>query len=136
MAELTFGPLLNSEGGNLGPITTYPSIPSAQSGFQIQWADANVDWSSGAGPYTDTVWITDDNRKDAQGNPLLLWVQAINLPGLAPQQSESRTISVPAGSIPASRCTIHVYIDSQGQVPEWDFTDASNYTYNSMNITY
>lgn len=131
MAELTFGPLLNPQGGNLGSIATYPAIPHAQSGFDIQWTDANVDWTSPTGSYTDTVWITDDNHTDSQGNPVVVWVQTMDLPGLAPQESVGRVVSVPAWAIGSGKYTIHVYIDSQSQVPEWDITDASNYTFYS-----
>lgn len=131
MAELTFGGLFTPEGGNLGAIVINPAIPHAQDGFDIQWADANIDLSNAAGAYKDTVWITDDRNNDSDGNPVVVWVQEVDLAGLAAGQSEGRVVSVPVGAIASGKYTFHVYIDSQDDVPESDLTDSSNYSYNA-----
>lgn len=134
MAELTFASLSAPDGGNFGAIAVSPSIPHAQDGFEISWADANIDPFNLAGAYQDTVWITNDNQHDSQGQPVVVWLQVIDLPDLAPQQSDSRVVSVPAGAVASGRHTIHVYIDSSFRVPEEDFTDSSNYSFNSIDI--
>ncbi|MEH2419991.1 MAG: CARDB domain-containing protein [Nostoc sp.] len=131
MAELTFGGLFTPEGGNLGAIVINPAIPHAQDGFDIEWADANLDQQNAAGAYKDTVWITDDHNTDEDGNSVVVWVQEIDLPGLAPGQSESRVVSVPASAIAPAKYTFHVYIDSHNDVPELDVTDSNNYSFNA-----
>jgi len=131
MAELTFGPLLTPEGGNLGAIVINPAIPHTQDGFDIEWADINLDQQDAAGAYKDTVWITDDRNNDGNGNPVVVWVQELDLPGLAPGQTDSRVVSVPASATAPGKYTFHVYIDSQNDVPELDVTDSNNYSYNA-----
>jgi hypothetical protein len=131
MAELTFGGLFTPEGGNLGAIVINPVFPHAQDGFDIEWADANIDPRSAAGPYQDTVWITNDHNNDSDGNPIVVWVQELDLPGLAAGHSESHIVSVPASAIAPGKYTFHVYIDSQDDIPELDLTDSNNYSYNA-----
>lgn len=131
MAELTFGTLSTPEGNNLGSISISPAIPHTQQGFDIQWADANIDLLGAAGSYKDTIWITDDRNNDANGNPVIVWVQEIELFGLAPGQSEGRVVSIPPAAIRPGKYTFHVYIDSKNDIPEFDLTDTSNYSFNA-----
>ena len=127
MAELTFGPLLLPE-GDIGPVAINPPIPHAQDGFDIQWADANIDNTNWVGAYKDSVWITDDNRTDSQGNHIVVWSQVVDLPGLGPGQSQGRAVSVISGAIPPGRYTMHVWINSQ-YVPELYY--GNNYSFNA-----
>lgn len=124
--DLTFGPLLNSEGGNVGPIVLFPTFPKAHEGFDIQWTDLNASQIP-AGVYTNKLWITDDKN-----DGVVVWWREFQVPGLAGGQTRPHVYPVRAYDIARGTYTFHVWINAvtmtSAGVFEWN--RMNNYSFN------